>query len=125
MQSPWLQKTVFDYYKMDKDLGGIAPGKLADILIFNDLKSIIPSKVFVGGKLVVSNGSLVTKIKKKTISPWIKNTVKLKKFSSDDFVIKSKKNQVDVNTIYMQTEIITKLAESKLSCQEWKCYILT
>ena len=108
-------KNCFDYYKMDKDLGGIAPGKLADILIFDDLKSIVPSKVFVGGKLVVSNGSIVSKIKKKTISPWIKNTVKLKEFSSDDFVIKSKKNQVDVNTILMQTEIITKLGESKLT----------
>ena len=38
---------------MGKDLGGISPGKLADILIFNDLKSFKPDKVFVGGKLVV------------------------------------------------------------------------
>jgi adenine deaminase len=66
---------------MGKDLGGIAPGKLADILIFNDLKSFKPNKVFVGGKLVVSNGSIVTPIKKKIISPWIKKTVKLKNFS--------------------------------------------
>lgn len=111
-------KNCFDYYGMGKDLGGIAPGKLADIIIFDDLESIKPSKVFVGGKLVVSNGSLVTRIKKKSISPWIKNTVKLKKFSSDDFVIKSQKNKVDVNTILMQTEIITKLGEAKLDVSE-------
>jgi len=67
---------------MGKDLGGIAPGKLADIIIFNNLKSIKPSKVFVGGKLVVSNGSIVSPIKNKIIPSWIKNTVKLKKFSS-------------------------------------------
>ncbi|MBA4461956.1 MAG: adenine deaminase, partial [Nitrosopumilaceae archaeon] len=41
-------RNCFDYYKMGKDLGGIAPGKLADILIFDDLKNVKPSKVFVG-----------------------------------------------------------------------------
>ncbi|HJJ22115.1 MAG TPA: amidohydrolase family protein [Nitrosopumilus sp.] len=107
-------KNNFDYYNMGKDLGGIAPGKLADILIFNDLKSFKPNKVFVGGKLVVSNGSLVTRIKKKIISPWIKKTVKLKKFSKNDFLIKSKKKNVFANTIFMQTEIITKIGSAEL-----------
>ena len=107
-------KNNFDYYNMGKDLGGIAPGKLADILIFNDLKSFKPSKVFVGGKLVVSNGSIVTSIKKKTISSWIKKTVKLKKFSENDFLIKSKKKDVLANTIFMQTEIITKIGSAEL-----------
>lgn len=101
-------KNCFDYYNMNKDLGGIAPGKLADILIFDDLKSVKPNKVFVGGKLVVSNGSIVTSVKKKAIPPWIKKTIKLKKLSPKDFVIKSKKKSVLANTIFMQTEIITK-----------------
>lgn len=107
-------KNNFDYYNMGKDLGGIAPGKLADILILDDLKSIKPNKVFVGGKLVVSNGKIVTSIKKKTISPWFKKTVKLKKFSKNDFLIKSKKKDVLANTIFMQTEIITKIGSSEL-----------
>ncbi len=111
-------KNCFDYYNMGKNLGGIAPGKLADILIFDDLKSIKPSKVFVGGKLVVSNGKIVTTIKKKSISPWIKNTVKLKKFTPRDFVVKSKMDKVDVNTIYMQTEIITKLGNANLNVEK-------
>ena len=111
-------KNCFDYYNMSKDLGGIAPGKLADILIFDDLKSIKPNKVFVGGKLVVSNGSIVTSIKKKTISPWIKKTVKLNKLSPKDFGIKSKKKSVLANTIFMQTEIITNLGSAELFTKE-------
>ena len=107
-------KNNFDYYNMGKDLGGIAPGKLADILIFDNLKSFKPNKVFVGGKLVVSNGSIVIPIKKKMISPWIKKTVKLKNFSKNDFIIKSKKKQVLANTIFMQTEIITKMGSVEL-----------
>ncbi|QLH11590.1 adenine deaminase [Nitrosarchaeum sp. AC2] len=107
-------KNCFDYYNMNKDLGGIAPGKLADILIFDDLKSVKPNKVFVGGKLVVSNGSIVTSVKKKAIPPWIKKTIKLKKLSPKDFVIKSKKKSVFANTIFMQTEIITKPSSVEL-----------
>ena len=107
-------KNNFDYYNMDKDLGGIGPGKLADILVFDDLKSFKPNKVFVGGKLIVSNGSIVSPIKKKVIPAWIKKTVKLKRFSADDFLVKSKKNSVVANTIFMNTEIITRIGSSEL-----------
>lgn len=113
-------RNCFDYYNMGKDLGGIAPGKLADILVFSDLHSVNPSKVFVGGKLVVSNGSIVAPIKKKSLPSWIKNTVNLKKFSEKDFEIKSKKNKVIANTISMQTEIITKLGSVELDVSEGK-----
>ena len=111
-------KNNFDYYNMGKDLGGIAPGKLADILVFDNLKSFKPKHVFVGGKLIVSNGSFVFRIRKNIISPWIKNTVKLKKFSKNDFLIKSKKDNVNANTIFMLNEIITKLGETELSTKD-------
>jgi len=111
-------KNNFDYYNMGKDLGGIAPGKLADILVFDNLKSFKPKHVFVGGKLIVSNGSFVSRIRKNIISPWIKNTVKLKKFSKNDFLIKSKKDNVKANTIFMLNEIITKLGETELSTKD-------
>ncbi len=107
-------KNCFDYYKMDKDLGGIAPGKLADILVFDYLTTMKPNKVFVGGRLVVSNGNIVCKIKKKTIPKWITNTVKSKKFSEKDFIVKSKSNSVIGNIIHMQTEIITKKDQEEL-----------
>jgi len=111
-------KNNFDYYNMGKDLGGIAPGKLADILIFNNLKSFKPNHVFVGGKHIVSNGTFVKPIKKKLISPWIKKTVNLKNFSKDNFLLKSKNNDVTANTIYMQTEIITKIGSSQLNVKD-------
>ena len=111
-------KNCFDYYKMDKDLGGIAPGKIADILVFDYLTTMKPNKVFVGGKLVVSNGSIVCKIKKKLIPKWITNTVKSKKFSEKDFIVKSKSNSVTGNIIHMQTEIITKKDQEELIAKD-------
>ena len=111
-------KNSFDYYNMSKDLGGIAPGKLADILIFKDLESFRPSQVFVGGKLIISDGKFVTPIKRKPIPSWLKNTVKLDKLSKKDFEIESKKNQVTANTISMLTEIITKIGSVELLAKD-------
>ena len=112
-------KNCFDYYDMGRDLGGIAPGKLADILVFDDLTNIKPKKVFVGGKLVVSNGIIISKIKFKSIPTWIKKTVKLrKKFSEKDFHVKSKKPTVSVNSINLISEIITELDSVDLSTKD-------
>lgn len=111
-------KNCFDYYNMGKDLGGIAPGKLADILVFDNLTSILPNKVFVGGKLVVSNGKVIPKIQSKTIPKWIRNTVKLKRFSENIFHVKSKSASVNANLITMETEIITKKEEIELKTKD-------
>ncbi len=106
-------KNCFDYYNLGKDLGGISPGKLADILVFDDLTKMKPKKIFVGGRLVASNGTIVSKIKVCDIPKWLTKTIKLKKFTEDDFSIKSNSDLVDVNVIKMKTEIITeKIAES-------------
>jgi len=111
-------KNCFDYYNLGKDLGGIAPGKLADILVFDNLATMLPNKVFVGGKLVVSNGKVITKIQPKTIPKWIRNTVKLKRFSENIFHVKSKSPSVTANLICMQTEIITKKEETELKTKD-------
>jgi len=111
-------KNCFDYYNMGKDLGGIAPGKIADILVFDYLTTMKPNKVFVGGKLVVSNGTLVVKINKKPIPKWLTKTVKLKKLSAKDFIIKSKSKSVTANLIHMISEIITKKDEEELGVKD-------
>ena len=107
-------KNCFDYYNMGMDLGGIAPGKIADILVFDHLTTIKPTKVFVGGKLVVSDGKIICKIRSKNIPKWLKQTIKLKKFSENNFHVKSKSSSVNANLINMETEIITSKDESEL-----------
>lgn len=111
-------KNCFDYYGMGRDLGGIAPGKLADLLVLDNLQQIKPRKVFVGGRLVASNGGIVANIPKPRLPAWIKKTVKLKTFAEKDFVVKSSKPTVTANTIEMETEVITKLATAELETKQ-------
>ncbi len=100
-------KNCFDYYKMNNDFGGIAPGKIADMLVLDNLEKVKIKKVFLGGKLVVSNGKILSSIKKPQLPSWLTNTVKTPVLTENDFVIKSKKSEENVNVISMKTEIVT------------------
>ena len=112
-------KNSFEYYGMSKNNGAIAPGKLADILVFDDLEKIIPDKVFVGGKLMVAHNNLVVDVPKTMVSNWMKKTVKIvTKFGEKDFVIKSKGNSEQALVIRLDTEIITKIDQEELQVKD-------
>lgn len=112
-------KNCFEYYKMSKDFGGIAPGKIADIVVFDDLDKIKADKVLVGGKLVVAHGELVFKPSKSTIPKWITKTVKTRrKFTEKDFIVQSKASSTQATVIRLDTEIITKKDQEELQVKE-------
>lgn len=108
-------KNSFEYYKMSKDAGAIAPGKLADILVFDDLEKFKPNKVFVGGKLMVAHGNIVTQIPMTVTPTWLRKSIKTgKKFGEKDFIIKSQSSSVKATVIRLVTEIITRKEEEDL-----------
>jgi adenine deaminase len=112
-------KNPFEYYGMSKENGAIAPGKLADILVFDNLEMIRPNKVFIGGQLVVAHNSLVIKTVKTKIPNWLVRTVRTgKKFGAKDFVVPSKSNSAQALVIKLETEIITKLDQEELTVKE-------
>ncbi len=49
------------YYRLDDELGGVAPGKLADILLLEDLDKPTPVKVISEGKLVAEKGKTLVR----------------------------------------------------------------
>ena len=108
-------RNCFEYYKMGNDLGGIAPGKLADILVFDDMNKLKPDKVFVGGKLLVAHGNLVYKSPKPVLAKWITKTVKARqKFTEKDFVVRGKGSSAQATIIRLDTEIITRKDQDEL-----------
>lgn len=51
------------------DMGGVAPGYLADMVTFSDLQNIRVSRLFAGGKLVAQNGQMLQPLANKIQPP--------------------------------------------------------
>lgn len=84
-----------------KNLGAVAPGYTADILLIPDLKDMKPEYVFCKGELVAKGGKLLVDIENKEYEVEKINTVNLKQPTEEDFKIKveEEKSHVSVRVI--------------------------
>ncbi|MGB9726980.1 MAG: adenine deaminase [Nitrososphaeria archaeon] len=79
-----------EHFNLDNDLGLIAPGKYADLLVLDKIEPIKVSMVFVGGKLVAKDGSMLEKIDGFNYPPHVKRTIKLARpLKPEDFKIQA------------------------------------
>ena len=72
-----------------ENLGAIAPGYVADLLLLDDLREMKPSHVFFGGKLVARDGRLTVEIPHREYPLEKVNTMYVKPLSREDFVIRA------------------------------------
>ncbi|MFQ5692098.1 MAG: adenine deaminase C-terminal domain-containing protein [Nitrospinota bacterium] len=56
-----LTLTPATYYRQDQTFGGIAPGRLADILVLDSLEEPFPRRVFARGREVARDGRLLVR----------------------------------------------------------------
>ena len=78
-------------FRVEDDLGGIAPGKLADFIILGNLEKVSIEKVFVGGKLLAENGKSLWKPPKEyKIPKYLYGTINIRrKILPEDFKLKA------------------------------------
>jgi adenine deaminase len=83
------------------DLGAIAPGNIADIVLLDKLEKFNVDTVIANGALVAKNGKLTAEFSKQPFDPRARNTVKVKRLSVEDFQVKPpiKNGRVKVNVI--------------------------
>ena len=72
-----------------ENLGAIAPGYVADMLLVDDLTELKPSHVFFGGQLVAKDGKLEVPVEEKTYPLEKENTVVVKPLTIQDFTIQA------------------------------------
>lgn len=90
-------------FSYDKDLGSIAPGKLADIVLLSDLEQVTVAKVFVGGRLIAEDGKLVVEIGSSRVPEALQNSAKLSPaLSADRFSVAAPGGSADS----VQTNVI-------------------
>jgi adenine deaminase len=78
------------HFKIEREIGSIAPGRLADFLIVSDLAALAIDQVYGRGRLLAEKGRLVAEIEHYPYPAEAKQTVKLgKQLAAADFDIKA------------------------------------
>ena len=96
-----------------KNLGAIAPRFWADLIVFDDLKNFVPRLVFKKGALVAKNGQALFEVASST--QLKQNTMRVQKFSPDNFKIKALSKKIRVIELVPQQIITTAaIAEAKI-----------
>jgi adenine deaminase len=82
------------YFKLDGDLGGIAPGKFGDILLIDDLEKMEPSTVIAHGEVIYDDGKLLANFPSYQYPDKAKQSLHLARpLVAKDFYLASKGNK--------------------------------
>ncbi len=95
-----------DRHKLD-DLGGIAPGKLADILVIKDLKDFECSWAIVDGEIVAQEGNLLKRTEAIPHPPEFCESIRIRSPVVEDFRVSAHGSKVKVRVIRAINETIT------------------
>jgi adenine deaminase len=101
---------VAEHFSLDGLIGGIAPGRYADLVIIPDVHTIDAQMVISNGKIVAENGKLLTTPRGHIFSKPSMNSIKLpREMKSSDFIINAdpKASHVKARVIDMVTDLVT------------------
>jgi adenine deaminase len=102
---------VAEYFDLDGIIGGIAPGKHADILILPNVHTIKPEYVISKGRVIAQQGTLMVSPRDHTFSKKTLHSVAYAgNLTPDDFIVKTPKNHSNINVrvIELITDLVTK-----------------
>ena len=79
-----------EHFGLAKDIGMIAPGRFADVLIVKDLNNFRAEKVYAKGRLIAENGLMLSELPTYSYPKWATNSINVgKNLTEEDFIIKT------------------------------------
>jgi adenine deaminase len=112
------------YYRMDEHLGGIAPGRIADINFLSSLNDPTPVKVMANGEVIAENGVFKEekKLSRETVYAGMKWDMSSFEVKPEDLVIPDPgKKRFPV--IQLINSVITKRSKEKVEVKDGKVYL--
>ena len=101
---------VAEHFSLDHLIGGIAPGRYADLAIIPDIDRIDAEVVISNGRIIVQNGNILIPPRKHSFSKESLNMIKLPRdLEPSDFIIRAPANteNVQIRVISMITDLVT------------------
>ncbi len=84
---------VAEHFRVDREVGLLAPGRYADILLVSDLPSFRVERVMARGRWVAEKGRLLIDLPAYTYPTWATQSVRLARaLTPQDFVLPSRSN---------------------------------
>lgn len=108
---------VAEHFGLDNLIGGVAPGRYADILILPSLARIECEYVISNGQIIVQNKNILVELNKLDYPETITRTIHVpRKFRPEDFTVSAGGRQGDVTVRAMKliTEVITEENQIRL-----------
>ena len=99
-----------EHFRLDGDLGGIAPGKCADLVVIPDLRTIRAGLVICKGKVVAREGRLTVSPASPAYPPGVYNCLRMPAVDEEFFKVRATGNEVTVRAIQMLTNILNREA---------------
>lgn len=91
-----------EHFGLARQVGMIAPGRYADLLLTSDLNQLVPEMVIVKGQLLAEDQRVIVDIPSYPYPDWVKSSVHLKKtLIPSDFQLKAPQGQ------FPQTQTLT------------------
>jgi adenine deaminase len=112
------------YLRLDREFGGLAPGRRADILLVDDLRRPTPRIVIADGRVVVRNGKLTLDLPPLPASaieiPWLPHRIIPVSLSPADFTVEatSSTGQAIVPAIAIVNKTITQRQDVTLAIRD-------
>jgi len=110
-----------EHFSLDNLIGGIAPGKYADMVLIPDLRTIQAEMVISNGQVIAQNGETLVPPRRHVYAKWSKRSVHLpRKLKPDDFHIhvEGRDTPVTVRVIHQFTEGLTKEEQIAITPKE-------
>jgi adenine deaminase len=110
-----------EHFGVARDVGQIAPGRFADILLVSDLPNLVIDMVIARGDVAVEKGEILIDLPEFEYPPEIKSSVHVgRTLSSEDFILpSSRQGEVEVNVIgVVENQAPTKHLKFKLHAKD-------
>jgi adenine deaminase len=111
-----VTRNVADYYHL-RDLGGLAPGKLADLVLVEDLRSFACRRVWVEGRLVVDQGRVLHSPNSWDYPPAARRSLTLPRIDPGILILRAPRPETTVRVVKVAGPTITRETAARMVSQ--------